>query len=275
MKITTLFIIFLIFISISLADFRLEKYDVNIYDINKDGSARVQEVVTFLIVGDLSYSLYDSGLYNNDLSFWASTTQLKEIKLHVGLNKIEIQDFRLRPQPRKSCNSFANSCRGQLIIDYKALPYYYSNGDVVNGTGLFFITKEKPRTTDFSVNPKALSFTTTSIGDIIIDKYITLRITLPQGGLVTELNPFPENLEAKLPQSPKELSWSDTILVRFVLNFQVEDSLGKEVTDFFGDSIKYIEKLLKGEYGFSVMLIVVILIGGYIYLYNLKYKKDK
>lgn len=264
----------LLMLAPAFADFRLERAEVIIDGIDKDGGAHVQELISFLIVGDLSYSIYDSGLYNNDLSFWASATQLKELKLHVNPNKLDIRDFRLRPQPRKSCNIFANSCRGQLIIDYKTYPHY-SNGQKVNGTGLFFVKKDKPRTTTYQINPEALLFTTTDLGDIIIDRPVSLKIVLPTGSIVTELNPFPVNVGVKLPQQPEELSWSDTILVRFVLVFQVEDSLGKEVTDFFSDFIRNTVMLLSGEYGLSTVLIILILIGGYIYLSRLKYKKEK
>ncbi len=273
MRFTTL-IAFIFFSSIILADFRLENVEVIVSDIDKEGGARVQEIITFLIVGDLSYSLYDSGLYNNDLSFWSGTTQLTDAKLHLNPNKVDIQDFRLIPQPRKGCNIFANSCRGQLIIDYKALPHY-SKGQRINGTGLFSIKKEKPRTIMYKINSDALSFTTTNLGDIIINRDITLRIILPKTSTITELNPFPENVEVKLPQQLSELSWTNTILVRFVLAFQVEESLGNEVTEFFTDLSKSVERAIRGEHGLAVILILLILVGGYIYLSSLKYKKEK
>ena len=274
MNIKTLILSILIITGVIFSDFRLEEVEVTINDIDQMGGAHIQEVITFLTVGDLSHSLYDSGLYNNDLSFWANATQLKQVKFHVNPNKVDIQDFRLRPQPRKSCNSFTNSCRGQLIIDYKVFPLY-SNDSVVNNTGLFFIKNEKPRTITYTVNPHALAFTTTNIGDIIIDKDITLVLSLPRGSIVTELNPFPEQINANLPQQINQLSWTNVILVRFVLSFQVEESLGKEVTDFFSDFIKKIDRLLKGEHGLSIVAITLILVGSYIYLNSLKYKKDR
>ena len=273
MRFTTL-IAFLLLLSLAFADFRLEKAEIIVSDIDKEGGARIQEIITFLISGELSYSLYDSGLYNNDLSFWAATTQLTDAKLHLNPNKVDIEDFRLIPQPRKGCNVFANSCRGQLIIEYKALPHY-SKEQRINGTGLFFVKREKPRTTTYRINSEALSFTTTNIGDIIINGGVTLKIIMPKTSTVTELNPFPENVEVKLPQQINELSWTNTILVRFVLAFQVEESLGNEVTAFFTDLSKTVERVIRGEHGLAVILILLILVGGYIYLSSLKYKKEK
>ncbi len=273
MRLNVLIIISLLLSALVFADFKPEKVEVTVSDIDKDGGARVQEVIMFIIVGDLSYSVYDSGLYNNDLSFWSTQTQLKELRLHVNPNKVDIVDFRLRPQPRKSCNSFSNSCRGELIIDYKALPHY-SNGERINDTGLFFVKKEKPRTTTYDINPQALLFTTTNIGDIIIDRGITLKIILPKNSIVNELNPFPEDVTERLPQETSELSWTNIILVRFVLEFQVEDSLGKEVTNFFGDVINAIDKLLRGEHGIAIIGIAIILMGSYIYLKSIEFKKE-
>ncbi len=263
----------LLLIGLFFADFRLEKAEITIDEIDENGGARVQERISFLVTGDLSSSLYTSGLYNNNLAFWANATQLKDVRLHVDATTVDIQDFRLKPQPQRDCNAFARSCRGVLIIEYKALPQYNTKGERMAGTGLFFITREKPRTITYTINPRALLFTNTEAGDIIIDREVVLRILLPRNNLVTELNPLPEGATGQLPQRLNELVWTNTILIRFSLMFQVEEQLGKEVTDFFSEFIKSLERIVFGEHGIAAIVLVIILVGGYIYITKIQYKK--
>lgn len=275
-------IILLCFILLSTsvaAEFILEKVEVVVSEIAPDGSAKVKESIKLMIRGKDSQALYDSGYggySSNDLSFWSSTTGLKDIKRHVNPPNGEITEFTLIPQPRKKCNPIQEICHGELILEYRVLPAFKKDRNPnipIEETGLFTVDNYKPRTTRYSLNTRALSFTRTEQGNILLEKNIHLTIKLPEGTTVTKLNPFPEGIESELPASFRELTWSDMVLVRFILEFESEESLGKEVIDFFADFVRYIINGINGPYGSAIITIAIILVGGYLYIQKAKRKR--
>ena len=103
-------VLFLLLISIALvslvtAEFNLDQLDVTIKDVKSDGSARVRESIRFFINTPYDTAVYENGFNKNDLSFWANATGINDVRLHVDPNKVDIQNFRILPQPRK-CNPF-------------------------------------------------------------------------------------------------------------------------------------------------------------------------
>lgn len=248
-------------------DFRIEKVDVTISDIKDDGSAKVHESIKFLLYGDYSHSVYDSGIAENDLSYWSTITKLKDVKMHVNVKSVDVQNFRLRPQPRTRCNPIQGVCHGEIILDYTAYPNYNSTtGGIIAGTGLFSINKYKPRTSRFTINPAALAFTTTTDGNIILEDEVYLNVKMPRSSMVQDINPMPEDADISLPASVDSLSWSDIVLVKFSLVFDVEDSVDKEVTDFFSNIIKATSEALSGVHGVALVALATILIGSYLYI---------
>lgn len=276
-------ILFLILLMLSAvhAEFILERVEVTINNIESDGSVKVTENIKMIITGEHSSSLYDSGYsgyYNNDLSFWSSTTALKDVKQHLNPSKVEVTDFRLKPQPRGKCNPALDLCHGELILEYIASPSYnITDGSSVPiaGTGLFTIDEYKPRTKRYTLNPEALSFTTTEQGNIILDERVYLIIDLPRDSTVYDVNPLPDGEGLDLPSKVSQLSWSDMILVKFSLVFDVEESLQNEVSGFFLGLVGGLDTMIRGEYGIAVILIAVILIGGYLYIKMAKRKKEE
>ncbi len=263
------------------AEFILERVEVTISDIQTDGSVKVTEDIKMIITGEHSSSLYDSGYtgyYNNDLSFWSTTTELKDVKRHLSPTHVEIKDFRLKPQPRGKCNPIQDLCHGELILEYTASPSYNKSAETpapIAGTGLFTVDEYKPRTKRYTLNPEALSFTTTDQGNIILGDRVYLIIDLPQDTVVHDINPLPRNVEMELPSKVSELSWNDMILVKFSLIFEVEESLQDEVSGFFMGLVGGIDTMIRGEYGFAVLIIAAILIGGYLYINMAKRKKEE
>jgi hypothetical protein len=276
----TLLVVLLV-LSAANAEFILERVEVRISDIQHDGSVKVTENIKMIITGEHSSSLYDSGYsgyYNNDLSFWSTTTELKDVKQHLNPSCVQIKDFRLKPQPRGKCNPVQDLCHGELILEYAALPSYNRSGDTqvaIPGTGVFTIEEYKPRTKRYMLNPEALYFTTTEQGNIILGERVYFIIDLPQDAVVYDVNPLPRDVELELPSKVGELSWNDMILVKFSLVFDVEESLQEEVSNFFIELASGIDTLIRGEYGFAVMIITVILIGGYLYINMAKRKKEE
>lgn len=249
------------------ADFLIEKVDVTLSDIQSDGGAKVHESIKFIMFGDYANSLYDSGIATNDLSRWSTNTGLKDVKLHVNTGKVDVRDFRLRPQPRTKCNPIQETCHGELILDYWAYPSYNDTVEgPVAGTGLFTVEKYKPRTKRYTINPPSLSFTTTPDGNIILEDAVYLTIKPPSDGVLLDVNPQPTNADLSLPTSIESLSWNDIVLVKFSLVFDVEDSIDKEVADFFAGIMRGISETLSSSHGFALTVLIVILIGSYLYI---------
>jgi len=250
------------------ADFLIERVDVAVSDIQEDGSAKVHESIKFVMYGNYSSSIYDSGISNTELSFWSTNTGLKDVKFHVNPSVVDIRDLRLRPQPRTKCNPIQGICHGELILDYRAFPTYKDNQtlEMESDTGLFTIEKYKPRTRRFTVNPSALSFTTTPEGNIILDDDVYLTINLPEGGEVLDINPQPTGSSYQLPVRIESMTWTDIVLVKFSLIFDVEDSIDKEVSDFFGGIFLGTSRLLGGPQGPAVIVLAAVVIGSFLYI---------
>lgn len=261
----------LLLVALVRADFLIDRVDVVVSDIKADGSAAVHESIKFVMYGNYSTSLYDSGMSSNDLSFWSTNTELKDVKLHVNTATVDVRDFRLRPQPRTQCNPIQGICHGELILDYLAYPTYRNGtGTPVNGTGLFTILNYKPRTTRYSINPDSLAFTATPEGSILIDNNEHLTIDLPSGSMLVDINPRPPDFNADLPIHVDTLSWTDIVLVKFSLTFDVEEGIDKEVSDFFSNIAINASNLIMGPEGLALIVLIVILVGSYLYVSTAK-----
>lgn len=258
----------LILLGVANAEFLLDRVDVTISNIQGDGSAQVHEDIKFVMLGNYSASLYDSGINNDSLSFWSTNTGLKDMKFHVNTAKVDVRDLRLRPQPRTECNPIQEICHGELIMDYWAFPAYNDTADTepVNGTGLFSVDKYKPRTKRFTLNPASLSFTTTPEGNVVLDNDVYLMIIPPEGSTILDINPKPTGFNEDLPAHVDNMSWNDIVLVKFSLVFDVEDSIDKEVSDFFGGIVQGISDSLSGPNGLAFAALVVVVCGSYLYI---------
>jgi len=276
MRMPLVLLLLLSLVSAESQGFLIEKVDVTISDISADGSAKVHESIKFVMYGNYSNSLYDSGIASNDLSVWHNNTGLSDVRMHVNTIVVDVRDFRLRPQPRTKCNPIQGICHGELILDYKAYPTYNSSsGNPVPGTGIFTISKYKPRTMRYTINPSSLLFTTTPDGNIILEKDVYLTITLPSKSSTLDVNPQPADSSLDLPASVSSLSWSDIVLVKFSLVFDVEESIDKEVTDFFANIVSSISSTMSSAEGSALLLLMVIIIGSYLYIVMAKRRGEE
>lgn len=276
-KVLLIVSLFCMLIPLSSAQFVLESVNVVVSDIQYDGTVNVKENIKLIMEGEYYHELYDtgySGQASNDLAFWSSATELKDVKKHINPEKGSITDFTLTPQPRGKCNPVQEICHGELILEYQVHPIYNESLPEEN-TGLFTTDDYKPRTIKYKLNTDALSFTTTDQENILLDERVYFTIKLPDGTMVTKLNPIPENEDVDLPARMSELSWTDLVLVNFVVEFDVEGSLEQEVTDFFLGFVQFIEDAIMGPYGFAIIIIIVIIIGGYLYINTAKRKKEE
>lgn len=275
-------LLFLVALSTIYAGFQLESLEFKISNIQKDGSATVQENIKLLVLGNSSKDLYDSGYVgNNTLSFWSAHTRLKEVKQHVNTAKVVIRDFTVEPQAKTGCNPFLNLCHGELKLTYNIFPIYnITNGKLsaVNGTGLFIISKYKPRTTRYSLNVNALNFPTTGQGNILLNDNVYVSVNLPgksRIGKKGDVAPLPKEFKQNIPGYVKELTWNDMILAKFTLIFEVEETLDKEVTDFFSNSLANFQSAVQSQHGMSLIVVIAILIGSYVYVNIAKKKREE
>ncbi|MFH1222631.1 MAG: hypothetical protein V1492_06130 [Candidatus Micrarchaeota archaeon] len=267
MRLQILFALLLL-ATVAYSEFMLEDVLVSIHDIQPDGSARVTENIKLIITGDQSQAAYDSGFSSNDISFWTSITALPDMKYHVNPAKVSISDLRVRPQPRKKCNPIQGICHGEVVIEYSAKPISRENANISNfgSSGLFMIDAYKPRTTRYKLDPDALSFLSTPQGDILLAENIHLKLVPPADSVAMDLNPKPDGFTGTLPTKIGELTWSDTILVKFSVIFEVEEPLEKEVSGFFYGILSGFQGALTGQYGWAVIAMIIIIVGGYIYI---------
>lgn len=263
-------LLFILLAALASADFLIERVDVDISDIGSDGSAKVHESIKFVMFGNYSNSIYDSGIGTDELSWWSANIGLKDVKFHVNPAAVDIQDLRVRPQPRTRCNPIQGICHGELILDYMAYPSFNNSSVAAPGTGLFELQMYKPRTIRYSINPEALSFTTTPEGNIILDENVFLTVYLPPEGVLLDVNPAPPDLAVKLPAHVDSLSWTDIVLVKFALIYDVEDSIDQEVSDFFSRILLWITETLRGPGGLPLIILIVALIGSSLYVITAK-----
>lgn len=269
-------LILLMLAAIIHGDFLIERVDVSVSDITDEGAAKVHESIKFVMFGNYSNSVYDSGISNNELSFWSTNIGLKDVKLHINSAKVDIRDLRVRPQPRTKCNPIQGICHGELILDYWAYPSSNSSlAGSLNETGLFSVSKYKPRTRRYTINPSALSFTTTPEGNIILDESVYLTISLPAESVTLDVNPQPSDTNIRLPAKIESLSWTDIVLVKFSLIFDVEDSIDKEVSEFFSGIILGISRALGGQHGYALIALIMVLIGSFIYVIVSKRRSEE
>lgn len=269
-------IFILLLLTISSAEFLIERVEVNINDIKPDGSARVHESIKFVMYGNYSKSLYDSAISKNDLSFWSTNIGLSDIKLHTNPAKVDVQDLRVRPQPRTKCNPIQGICHGELILDYTAAPAFNDSlqNKPIFKTGLFSVIQYKPRTKRYSLNPNSLAFTTSPDGNIILSDTTFFNINLPTDAVLLDVNPQPSDTVLTFPSKVNSLSWSDIIFVKSSMVFDVEEGIDTEVSDFFSGIFFGFILSLSSPSGLAFLLLIIIIVGSYIYIKMHKRRGD-
>ncbi len=260
-----LLLVLLLCLSFSHSAITLTSMDVAI-DVNPDGSAEITENLGLLITTQNSIDLYKSGLSQNNLASWSELTGLQDARCHVDNRYVDISNVVVRPQPVYQCNPLADLCHGQLKITYHVDGYLDKNGKIVNDTGIFILDNYKPRTTRYSLNPSALGFEESGLGDVILGENERLSVILPDDAKAIEVNPLPEGVARADMKNLKEMSWKNTVLARFSIVFEREEGLDDEVLAFFTDSKDAIMQVFSGPEGIALIILIVIIVGGYLHL---------
>ncbi|MCX6772497.1 MAG: hypothetical protein NTV88_01870 [Candidatus Micrarchaeota archaeon] len=260
--------------SAASADFYMRSLSVFI-NINRDGSANVEERVTMAINSTQSRDLYDiTRSAYSDLATWKDRTGLSEMRHHISRASAEITDIRVLPQAVDFCNSFLGICQASVLIDYRV-------SASENGSGLVSMAHYKPRTANYSLQQNSLSFEQTKTGDIILPPNTNITISIPQSAQKIYFSTVPANLanEAdnfRFDQSAnvryysgqkRIFTWQGDTLSNFQFTYEIESPLESEVLDFFHASEQAVIILFMGQEGFAAFIIISA-IAASIYYFN-------
>lgn len=261
-----LLVALLLLSSLAFADFQMKGLSVSV-KLNENGTASVTESMDFVVFGQYSMQLYESGFNNNTLTGWQQITNISDIRTHISAKYADIKPILIRPQPLDKSLSAQDVWYGQLIMSYDAAPYYERDGSPVNGTGVVLMDSYKPRVTRYTLNEKVFSFERTNSGDIKLSDTTTLAIEPPQNALLFYVNPITRNMHnSTFPTQSVPLSWSGLTLVQFSVVYEVEQSLDREVLSFFSGLQNNVLSSLVSAEGFAAMALIIILVASYFYL---------
>lgn len=246
------------------ADFALKSLGVQI-NINRDGSANVEERLTLIISGNPSRELYEATRATySDLATWKNRTELSEMRHHISRVNTDITNLRIIPQSLESCNTFVGTCRAAVIIDYTV-----PAGQ--NGSGLIKVDRYKPRTAKYSLLQDALSFEQTKTGDLVLPAGTTISISIQQAAEKIYFSSMPQNLEGeeenfRYDQSAnlryytggkRIFNWQGDTLSKFQFSYEIESLLETEVIDFFRDTQNAVVQFFLGPEGLAALILVL------------------
>ncbi|NPA22128.1 MAG: hypothetical protein GXN92_00925 [Candidatus Micrarchaeota archaeon] len=156
-------------------------YIIVYYYLNKEGIVQVEETYGLTLTeGDIAR--YLDNFQNNDFASWAAFINDSDFSIHVNTRYVEIEDFKIFPQPVVVYKKNPPTGRAEIIVKYNAI-----NRDP--DTGIFRYYQVKPRLYRYVLIPEALSFPR-SQGFIILDNRTTLLIDYDkQSYRLKELSP--------------------------------------------------------------------------------------
>lgn len=270
------FAIFALLVAASLAsaDFTMHALSVFI-NINRDGSANVEERITLSLNGSQSRELYEiTRSAYSDLATWRERTGISEMRHHITRATTEISDLRVLPQAVEFCNPYLDVCRAAIVIDYKV-------PSSANGSGLVKVEHYKPRTSNYSLLQDSLSFEQTRTGDIILPPNTNITIAVPQAAQKIYFSTVPNNLadeseNFRFDQSAnlryyagqkRLFVWKGDTLSKFAFTYEIESPLETEVLEFFRDSQGAVIRLFLGPEGLAAF-IVIAAAGASVYYFN-------
>lgn len=211
-------------------------------------SARVNETIKVVIVGNSSVSQYSKDRYalNLTVSNWQQIIN-ESIQEHIVNPKGSIYGFSLIPGP-----VVAN---GGINYSYIILSYYVSNVTTVNQTS--------PRVFLYKMNPNVLNFEHGASGEIL-NYNTTLTISVPGGAQITSAYPlpdFPPYAFTSQYKNTTSVSWyNEEPLSNFKFQFVINEPIREEVTAFFSSIYR--------DLGiFSYVIIVAVILGFVFYAY--------
>jgi hypothetical protein len=238
---------FLLLVPLSHADYIVTGINTTM-SLNLNASAQVVEIFK-VSVTNTSVSQYttDRLALNFTLSQWQNIIGPSLVE-HIVNPRGSVYNFNFIPGPITSSN---NGKLATLILSYTA-----SNVTTVNQTG--------PRVFLYKFNNAVLNYQNAESGEVL-GQNTSLTIILPPNSRILTAFPnpdFPVLGFTKNYQNVTTLSWSsDEPLSKFTLNYDVQQSLQNEVTEFFSSAYGYL-----GNFIYLIIIVVIALIIFYAYL---------
>jgi hypothetical protein len=253
----------LLLAGLPFADFSMRSLNVFI-NVNRDGSANVEERLEVVINGFSSRELYQTtlGAYS-DLATWKERTELSELRHHVSRANAEINNLRVIPQRIDYCNAALGTCYATIVLDY-------SVAAGKNGSGLIKIDPYKPRTIRYSLQQEALSFEQTKTGDLVIPPGTNISISIPQQAEKIYFSKAPVGLEGNdaafrydqtdnmryYTGTQRTFTWRGDTLSSFQFTYEIESPLEAEVLGFFRDSQLGLMNFFTGPEGIAAIIML-------------------
>jgi hypothetical protein len=266
LKIAAIALLSLIVLSnVATAEFTMTSLSVFI-NINRDGSANVEESLNMVITGTPDRELYEAtrAAYS-DLSTWQNRTGLSEMRHHISRANADIANLRVIPQSLQNCNSFMGTCLATVVLDYQVVAGQ-------NGSGLVKVDRYKPRTAKYSLLQDALSFEQTKTGDLVLPAGTNISIAIPQAADKIYFSSVPQNLQdatdtfrydqgdnVRYYTGPKRVfNWQGDALSKFQFTYEIESPLESEVIDFFANSQNAVMGFFLGPEGMAAVILILV-----------------
>lgn len=216
--------------------------------VNEDGTAHVDEDV-FLIVYPNAIELYKNSLKSTRLTIgdWQRTTGSKNLRYHVLGGDVSPRNTRIFPKPLTRFE-FVDKAIATITIEYDT------------SAPLFIKEEIGPRKIKYTLKDEALSFENAPEGQVLPENSVLIINVLP-GSSVDLKKTFPRPTKpVKSTNNETMYVWNATggaiPITPFDFSFVKEESIDKEISEFFTDLQKRVAGLIFSNYGALVILII-------------------
>jgi len=262
-KIALGFIAVMMLVNIASSAFFWTSTNVNI-DVGENGKAKVTEDINIFIQGNESLDTYEKAKRSLDMTMdkWRAQVGINDIRFHTNAKTVSPQNIKIFPSKAGNCDVLRGTCEAKITIEYD------TNEPIFN-----ISTNKTARTRFYKINRDVFLFDSAQSGEIAIPVQTSLTIVIPTRGVVTKIFPLPDNVadQASLNKQ-KEFKWlGSTILSGFEFQFEIVDSMEKEVTEFFAG---WVEKI-KENWGYFVLAFVAGAALYALYMLGVNTKKQK
>lgn len=251
----------LAFLNTTRADFTRSFMTMQIR-INADGSADVTNELRFFMNTSNSIDLYSFSIKTtNDLSGWRDRLGLSDIRFYTDTEQAPVENVSVQASQPDTCNSDKTACYGTLT-------YQYHIKSPTNVSGFVNITKYvRPRVISYSLNPKALAFDVSPLGQQYISDFTSVVIILPSDSVNVVISPQPVEYTDTIPRGATKFTWQGSLSLQGMhLNFERKESLTDEVANFFNDVTTAVLSWITSVEGISLSVVAILMIIAYLLL---------
>ncbi|VVB73481.1 Uncharacterised protein [uncultured archaeon] len=202
--------------------------------VNEDGGADVRNELRFYMTTTDSIDLYKLSIKTtNDLSGWKERLGLNDIRFYTDTSRAPVENIRVDASQPDTCNSDMTACYGTFTYTYHVKP-------PTNNSGLVNVTKYvRPRVISYVLDPDALAFDVSSLGEQFIPDRTSVEITIPADAVSVSISPRSVEYSDKISKGADKFTWQGRMsLAGAELSFERKESLASEVANFFNDVTK-------------------------------------